>query len=116
MRLTIDTTNPRFPKNAPGPFYTTGECLACIRPEAAAPTLLAPLDDSNSDTYFVRQPETPQEIEMACRAVLSCCVSSLRYGGKDADIIRRLGNSAEHCDHPLRWWKWLFGARREHVD
>jgi hypothetical protein len=50
----------RFPKNVPGSFYTTGECLACTLPEKEAPDLLVPLDEANSDTYFVRQPQTPE--------------------------------------------------------
>ena len=33
----------RFSKNVPGPFYTTGECLARTLPEQEAPDLLAPL-------------------------------------------------------------------------
>lgn len=92
---------PRFPKNAPGPFYTTGECLACSLPEQEAPDLLAPLDDANSDTYFVRQPETPEEIRRACDAAHVCCVSAIRYAGTDPEIIRLLGNSEEHCDNRL---------------
>ena len=48
----------RCPLNAPGPFYTMGECLACEAPEAEAPDLLAPLTGGNYTTYFVRQPET----------------------------------------------------------
>jgi len=120
-----------FHKNAPGLFYTTGECLSCTLPESEAPTLLAPLNDANSDTYFVRQPETREEIEMACRAAFVCCVSAIRYGGEDPAIIRRLGNRDDHCDHllpggpirvpednaarwervlresqPRRWWKF----------
>jgi hypothetical protein len=94
-------TYARFDKNAPGFFYTTGECLACTMPELEAPTLLAPLDDENSDTYFVRQPATPEETEMACRAALVYCVSAIRYGGDDAAVIRRLGNRDEYCDHLL---------------
>jgi hypothetical protein len=98
----MDSPPPRrFEKNAPGPFYTTGECMACGAPEVEAPELLAPLEGENFDTYFVRQPETPDEVERACRAVESCCVSALRYGGTDPEIIRRLGNDPEHCDHVL---------------
>ena len=106
----------RFPLNAPGAFYTTGrcyqetarseggvawhgDCLQCEAPELEAPELLAPLSDENLDTYFVRQPETPTEIELACRALQSCCVGALRYGGKDGSIIKRLGNSPEYCDY-----------------
>jgi hypothetical protein len=96
----------RFPKNAPGPFYSLGDvgadgkwhgqCLSCTLPESEAPTLLAALNDENCDTYFVRQPETPEEVDAACAAAEVCCVSAIRYGGKDLAIIQRLG--AEHCD------------------
>lgn len=96
----------RFPKNAPGPFYTLGDvtpegtwcgrCLSCNVPEEEAPTLLAPLTETNSDTYFVKQPETEEEIEQACCAIEVCCVDALRYGGQDPKILarlRRAGNS-----------------------
>ena len=92
----------RFPKNVAGPFYTTGTCLACAAPEAEAPELLAPLSDDNYETYFVRQPSTPEETEKACRAIEVCCVAALRYGGEDPAIIRRLGNRPEYCDTILR--------------
>src|SRR5262245_11746356 len=91
----------RFPKNVPGPFYTTGECLACGAPEHEAPTCLAPLDDDNGDTYFVRQPETAEELAGVISAMHSCCVSAIRYGGEDPQIIRRCGNTSEYCDHVL---------------
>lgn len=65
-------------------------------PESEAPMLLAPLDDHNSDTYFLRQPNTAEEVEAACFAAEVCCVSAIRYGGKDIAIIERLG--AEYCD------------------
>jgi len=48
--------------NVSGPFYTTGECLACEAPEFEAPNLLAPLTNGNNTTYFVRQPEDSQRI------------------------------------------------------
>ena len=86
----------RLPQNAEGPWYTNGECLACGLPESLAPDLLAELGPDNADTYFVRQPETEEEVERACRAAESCCVNALRYGGKDARIIRRLGPDC--CD------------------
>src|SRR5690349_11179120 len=120
---------PRLEKNASGQFYTTGECLSCGAPEVEAPELLAPLDDDNYDTYFVRQPTTPEEIEHACRAAEVCCASAIRYSGTDAAILRRLGNRPDTCDHllpggPVRlpwerdeqWQKvhdeWLRSSRR----
>jgi hypothetical protein len=96
----------RFERNVKGPFYTTGECMACGAPENAAPTLLAPLGDDNHDTYFVRQPESQAEIVCACHAARVCCVSAIRYGGRDASIIQRLGNREEFVDHPIRWWQF----------
>jgi hypothetical protein len=97
----------RLPRNVEGPFYTTGtrgkdgtwcgDCLACELPEGEAPDLLAPLRDGNLDTYFVKQPETPEEIERACSALRVCCTDALRYGGKDPRIIQRL--PASLCDY-----------------
>ena len=93
--------HPRLDLNALGPFYTTGECMACGAPEDEAPELLAELTDENYDTYFVRQPSGPEEVERACRAAEVCCVSALRYAGQDPAILRRLGNRPEYCDFPL---------------
>ena len=89
----------RFEKNARGPFYTMGGCLACDLPESKAPDLLAPLEGDSYETFFVRQPTTPGEVERACEAVEVCCVSDLRYGGCARSIIERLGNSPEFCDY-----------------
>jgi hypothetical protein len=100
----------RFPKNAPGAFYTLGDitskgiwcgrCLSCNVPEEEAPTLLTPLTDKNSDTYFVRQPETEEEIEQACCAIEVCCVDALRYGGQDPGILARLRRT-DNCDYSI---------------
>ncbi len=111
----------RFEKNVAGDFYTTGECLACDAPESEARDLLAPLEDDNFDTYFVRQPETAEEIERACRALEVCCVAALRYGGTDPKIIRRLGNDPEYCDHLLPGGlvprpDWLAEQRNNNAD
>jgi hypothetical protein len=110
----------RFPKNAPGHFYTLGyqsrgkwcgECMACEAPEAEAPELLAPLKNGNHDTYFVRQPETPIEVEHACRAAEVCCVYALRYDGIDPKIIGRLGNTPLLSDFILIRGKPVFFRR-----
>ena len=102
-------TNERFPKNVEGDFYTTGtialdgewmgDCLWCGLPEMEASDLLAPLDNDNLDTYFVRQPISPEEIERALSALEVCCVNALRYGGKDKNILKRLDSSL--CDYKI---------------
>jgi hypothetical protein len=76
--------------------------MACEAPETEAPDLLAPLVDGNLTTYFVRQPETPDEVERACKAIRVCCVEDLRYGGTDRAIIERLGNDPTACDFVFR--------------
>jgi ferredoxin len=93
--------HPHLDLNAAGLFYTTGECMACGAPEDEAPDLFAPLEGENFDTYFVRQPSTPEEVERACRAAHACCVNAVRYGGTDPAIILRLGNRPQYCDHLL---------------
>lgn len=103
MDVTMHQPRPqRYPLNAPGPFYTTGQCLACEAPEAEAPELLAPLNGGNYTTYFVRQPVTPEEVEHACKAIGVCCVMDLRYGGTDRAIIASLGNDPITCDYVIR--------------
>ena len=113
----VQETSHRFRKNVPGPFYTTGECMACGAPEHEAPELLAPLIGGNYDTYFVRQPATPDEVERACRALEVCCAVALRYGGTDPKIIRRLGNDPDYCDRllpggPIPRPDWLAEQRK----
>ncbi len=93
----------RFPKNAEGDFYTTGECLSCGIPEHLAPECLAPLDAPENElgeTYFLRQPVTQGEVRHVCAAAKACCVDAIRYGGTDAEILRLLDNDRAYCDFP----------------
>ena len=69
-------------------------------PEGEAPTLLND-DEDEYDTFFVRQPQTHEEVEQACCAIDVCCTEALRYGGQDRAIIERLGNNPAYCDYNL---------------
>lgn len=98
----------RTSKNVQGDFYTIGywhdgeefgECLDCLLPESLAPKLLADIENEDTYTHFIKQPETQDEIEQACDACESCCISALRYGGQDLKIIRTLENNPEYCDY-----------------
>lgn len=97
----------RTSKNAPGDFYTTGswydgkefgDCLDCALPEEYARDLMADIYEEGAYTHFIRQPASKEEVKRACAACEACCVSALRYGGKDISIIKRLGNNPEYCD------------------
>ena len=98
----------RTSKNIEGDFYTTGygrgseecgDCLDCCLPENLAPSLLADIENDDTYTHFIKQPTTAEEVEQACEACESCCVSALRYGGTDINLINRLGNNPEYCDY-----------------
>ena len=102
----------RHPKNVDGPFYslaegdkddTHSECLDCELPQSEGNHLISSLNGDDGDTYFVKQPETPEEIDMAITACGVCCVNGLRYGGKDPEIIKQM--DSDECDYKIT----LFG-------
>jgi len=92
----------RFPENAEGDFYVINEvCISCGAPEAESQGLIEhSVKDQYGHCYFKKQPETEEEIEHAIRAIAVSCISALRYGGKDENILRKMyefGLSGE-CD------------------
>ena len=93
------------PDNAPGAFYTEDNCICCGAPEAAAPELIG-WSSRTEDGYkymeciFRRQPETPEEVDMAINAMDISCIANLRYRGSDPVILEKLkAMGYEHlCD------------------
>jgi len=81
-----------YAENAPGPFYVESDmCITCGAPEAVAPDLIA---GSRSHCYFKKQPQTPEELDRAVKAVWACCCGSYHYAGSDPEIkdkLRRAG-------------------------
>ncbi|MDQ2800503.1 MAG: ferredoxin [Armatimonadota bacterium] len=96
----------RNPLNAPGPFYVEGGlCLHCCLPEAEAPELIGVEyegDYLTNGCFFKKQPETPEELDQAIDAMSVNCVATLRYGGEDLAILRRLNELGlrSQCDYP----------------
>ena len=91
----------RHELNVQGDFYTEKDsCILCGAPEAEAIGLMA---HSERGCYFIRQPETDDEIEQAINAIAVSCVSAVRYGGTDQKIIKRLYslNLETECDYKL---------------
>lgn len=68
----------RHPAGAPGPWFVDDRCIDCDAARHVAPGLVErnPVDGVS---YFVRQPETPQEVEMAWRAVQVCPTRSVGH-------------------------------------
>lgn len=96
------------PANAPGAFYSENDgCITCGAPQAQAPDLVGWYevecgDYLSSHCIFVRQPETPDEVEQAIRAMDVSCVQNLRYRGINPVILNRLRQMgmAHLCDTP----------------
>jgi hypothetical protein len=99
------------PLNAPGDFYVLNEmCIACTAPEHEAPELMAHEETTKCHyhCYFKRQPQTADETERAIRAVFVGCCGSVRYGGRDPEILARFaalrasvgGYWDDLCDQP----------------
>lgn len=94
-------SKPRHPLNAPGDFYVEANaCILCGAPEVVASGLMGHSDDG---CYFIKQPQTEEEIEYALNAIAVSCVSAVRYGGTDKKIIKRLYDMgcAKETDHGL---------------
>lgn len=93
----------RHPLNAVGDFYVLdGECIACQSPEADAPDLIGHVEE-NYHCFFRRQPETPEELERAIRAVANGCCGGVRYGGTNSKVLQRLAElrASDACDHKI---------------
>jgi hypothetical protein len=76
-------------------FYIIEElCLTCRTPEAVAPTLVGFHDDPDagkSHCYLRKQPTTAEEVELAIKAVESCCCGAYGYRGFNPEVRRKLG-------------------------
>ncbi len=95
----------RHPAGAPGPWFVDDRCIDCDAARHVAPGLVE-RNPADGVSYFVRQPETPEEVEMAWRAVEVCPTRSvghveLRRPDRPAfphdlgDGVHRLGHNAE---------------------
>ncbi len=93
--------NARHPLNAPGDFYSVyGQCTLCGAPEVEAMGLM---DHDNEGCYFIRQPQTTEELAWAINAVAVSCIAGLRYAGTDQEVIQKLHDlgCGTECDFPL---------------
>ncbi len=68
----------RHPAGAPGPWFVDDRCIDCDAARHVAPGLIE-RNPGDGVSFFVRQPETPDEIAMAWRAVLVCPTRSVGH-------------------------------------
>lgn len=68
----------RHPAGAPGPWFVDDRCIDCDAARHVAPGLVE-RNPGDGVSYFVRQPVTPREVEMAWRAVQVCPTRSVGH-------------------------------------
>lgn len=68
----------RHPDGAPGDWFVDTHCFDCDAARNVAPGLII-RNPSDGVSLFARQPETPEEIEMAWRAVQVCPTRSVGH-------------------------------------
>ena len=68
----------RHPAGAPGSWFVDDRCIDCDAARHVAPGLIE-RNPGDGVSYFLRQPETEAEIDMAWRAVLVCPTRSVGH-------------------------------------
>jgi hypothetical protein len=85
-------------KSAFGDFYVQETCcMSCGVPQAVAPDLVAWTNEDPQQCYWVKQPQTADELDRAIKIINRPEIGCHRYAGRDPAILRRL--PAEDCDH-----------------
>jgi hypothetical protein len=89
-----------FPKAASsrGDFYVEdGCCTSCGVPQSIAPELVGWTGEKNLPScYWIRQPESPEEVDRAINIIHAQELGCHRYSGADPAILERLPR--EECD------------------
>jgi len=73
----------RHPGGAPGPWFVDTRCIDCDAARQVAPGLIV-RNPGDGVSLFARQPETPEEVDMAWRATMVCPTRSVGH-----ETIRR---------------------------
>jgi glyoxylase-like metal-dependent hydrolase (beta-lactamase superfamily II)/ferredoxin len=68
--------------NAPGPWFVDTSCIDCDASRQCAPAIFAERD---GQSVVVKQPETPEEIRAATRALVACPTASIGVEGEKPD-------------------------------
>ncbi|MEQ8719053.1 MAG: MBL fold metallo-hydrolase [Acidimicrobiales bacterium] len=68
----------RHPDTAPGDWFVDDRCIDCDAARHVAPGLVG-RNPADGNSVFLRQPETPAEMEMAWRAVQVCPTRSVGH-------------------------------------
>ena len=108
------TMREREPVSVPGDFYVESHCCtSCGVPQAVAPSLVGWKDEPMSHCYWMKQPETHEELHQAFLILDGQELGCHRYAGRDPEIQARLG--PENCDNAFPNLKAWWPARIQHL-
>jgi hypothetical protein len=80
-----------------GDFYLQDVCCtSCGVPQSIAPELVGWVDDKSGPCYWIRQPETADELDRAINVLHTQELGCHRYSGTDPAILKRC--PPEDCD------------------
>jgi hypothetical protein len=92
MMETMESTKEAF-------YVQQGCCIRCGAPQEIAPTLIGwRANEELTECYWIRQPQTPDELEQAIKIIHTQDLGCHRYAGTNPKIIRRL--PSDQCDFP----------------
>ena len=84
-------------KSALGNFYVQDTCcMSCGVPQSIAPDLVGWTSENLTQCYWLKQPQTADELDRAIKIIHTQELGCHRYSGKDPAILGRL--PAEDCD------------------
>ena len=96
MRVTKTSENTEA-KSATGDFYVQDTCcMSCGVPQSIGPDLVGWTNENLTQCYWIKQPETADELDRAIEIVHTQELGCHRYSGNDPAILQRL--PAEDCD------------------
>jgi len=85
-------------KSAFADFYVQAACcISCGVPQAVAPDLVGWTNEKFPQCYWLKQPQTADELDRAIKVIHTQEIGCHRYSGNDPEILQRL--PAEGCDH-----------------
>ena len=85
-------------KSVPDDFYVQETCcMSCGVPQSVAPDLVGWTNEDIQQCYWIKQPQTANELDRAIKIIHAQEIGCHRYSGSDSSILRRL--PAEDCDH-----------------
>lgn len=85
-------------KLALGDFYVREDtcCMSCGVPQAIAPDLVGWTNENLTQCYWLKQPQTADELDRAIKIIHTQEFGCHRYSGNDPALLQRL--PAEECD------------------